>query len=278
MSQNRAKFGYLSYDDMLQKITDGVLDQHDIVFTKDTKETYIISPDAEPIALKSKVYVYNSMTEAIREINRNTDTYIGQIVSILDGDTYRGYIVNQNTKYRTTSYTVSPLTDTSSIDYNTLGNKPIINLIGTLDEPITLSELSNGTYSIIGQYKVKDSEETIYLNASPTVVIIEKDNNKTFIKKISSSEIIDYVITDDIVEKKAYATDKFLEEYGYATTSYVDNKIAVLDFITKDEVSIYVDNLVNEILDNILDSKIDKKIDEKIQPVGEEYVVSLFSL
>ena len=41
MAQNRAKFGYLAYNDMLQKITDGVLDQHDVVFTKDTKETFI---------------------------------------------------------------------------------------------------------------------------------------------------------------------------------------------------------------------------------------------
>jgi len=278
MAQNRAKFGYLSYNDMLQKISDGTLDQHDIIFTKDTKETYIIDSDKTPISLKSKVYVYNSMTEAIREINRNTDTYVGQVVSILEGDTYRGYIVNKNTKLRTTSYTVSPLTDISSIDYNTLGNKPIINLVGTLDEPIMLSDLANGTYSILGQYMVYITDKTVFLNASPVIVLVENVEGVKKIKKVSSSEIIDYEINGGIIIQKKYVTDKFLEENGYATTSYVDSKIATLDFITKNEVSIYVDSLVNEILENILDSKIDEKIDEKIQPVGDEKVIGLFSL
>ena len=278
MSQNRAKFGYLAYNDMLQKITDGVLDQHDVVFTKDTKETFIIDPDGNPIALRSKVYVYDSMTEAIRELNRNTDTYVGQVVSILEGDTYRGYIVNQNTKQKTTYYTVSPLTDTSSIDYNTLGNKPIINLVGTLDEPIILSNLDNGTYSILGQYMVYPKDITTFLNASPIIVLIEIQDSKKYIKKISSTEIIDYEINEDSISYKKYLTDLFLEENGYATTSYVDNKIATLDFITKSEISDYVDSLVNEKLENILDSKIDAKIDEKIQPVEEDVVVGLFSL
>ena len=278
MSQNRAKFGYLAYNDMLQKITDGVLDQHDVVFTKDTKETFIIDPDGNPIALRSKVYVYDSMTEAIRELNRNTDTYVGQVVSILEGETYRGYIVNQNTKQKTTYYTVSPLTDTSSIDYNTLGNKPIINLVGTLDEPIILSNLDNGTYSILGQYMVYPKDITTFLNASPIIVLIEIQDSKKYIKKISSTEIIDYEINEDSISCKKYLTDLFLKENGYATISYVDNKIATLDFITKNEITEYVDNLVNEKLENILDSKIDAKIDEKIQPVEEDVVVSLFSL
>lgn len=278
MAQNRAKFGYLSYSDMLQKIADGVLDQHDVVFTKDTKETFIIDPDGNPIALRSKVYVYDSMTEAIRELNRNTDTYVGQVVSILEGDTYRGYIVNQNTKQKTTYYTVSPLTDTSSIDYNTLGNKPVINLVGTLDEPIILSNLDNGTYSILGQYMVYPKDITTFLNASPIIVLIEIQDGKKNIKKISSTEIIDYEINEDSISCKKYLTDLFLKENGYATISYVDNKIATLDFITKSEISEYVDSLVNEKLENILDSKIDAKIDEKIQPVEEDVVVSLFSL
>ena len=278
MSQNRAKFGYLAYNDMLQKITDGVLDQHDVVFTKDTKETFIIDSEGNPIALRSKVYVYDSMTDAIRELNRNTDTYVGQVVSILEGDTYRGYIVNQNTKQRTTYYTVSPLTDTSSIDYNTLGNKPIINLVGTLDEPIILSNLDNGTYSILGQYMVYPKDITTFLNASPIIVLIEIQDGKKNIKKISSTEIIDYEINEDSISYKKYLTDLFLKENGYATISYVDNKIATLDFITKSEISEYVDSLVNEKLENILDSKIDAKIDEKIQPVEEDVVVSLFYL
>lgn len=278
MSKDRAKFGYLYYNDMLQKISDGIIDLHDVVFTKDTKETYIVSTDGVPVALKSRVYVYNSMTEAIRELNTNTDTYVGQIVSILEGDTYRGYVVNEKKTENGTIYTVTSLTNISSIDYDTLGNKPIINLTGTLNTPIILSQLSNGTYSVTGQYQITETDETIYISTSYIIVIIEKDEDKIFIKKISSAKIVDYIVSNNNLEKKVYITDKFLEENGYATTSYVDNKIAVLDFITKEDLSEYVDTLVNEIFNNVLDSKIDEKIDEKIQSVSDEYVVSLFSL
>jgi len=275
--ENRVKFGYLYYNDMLQKIADGIIDQHDIVFTKDTKEIYIISKDYEPIALKSKVYVYNSLAEAISGVNKNTDTYIGQVISILEGDVYRGYIVNEDKYKRGLTYTVSPLTDISNIDYNTLGNKPIINLVGTLDEPITVSKLDNGTYSITGQYKIDESEITTFLNASPVIVIIETKNNETLIKQISSMEIVDYRISNGLIEKKSYVTETFLQECGYATTNYVDEKIAALDFVTRNEVNTYVEQLINEIIENVLDAKIDEKIDEKIQPVSEEYVVGLFN-
>ena len=38
-TDTRAKFGFLAYDDMLSRIAEGALDQYDIVFSKDTKQT-----------------------------------------------------------------------------------------------------------------------------------------------------------------------------------------------------------------------------------------------
>ena len=38
----RAKFGFLAYDDMLSRIAEGTLDAYDIVFSKDTKQVFII--------------------------------------------------------------------------------------------------------------------------------------------------------------------------------------------------------------------------------------------
>lgn len=277
MSINKTKFGYLSYGDMLQKITDGILDQNDIIFTKDTKEVYIISSDLEPVALKSKVYVYNSVEEAINAINVNKDTYIGQIVSILEGDTYRGYIVNQNIKQRNIAYTVEPLTDTSSIDYNTLGNKPIVNIIGTTENPIIISELNNGIYSVKGEYRIADTEKTIFLAASSALFIVEKSAKDISIKKITSSDIIDYSIKDSVVSSSSIVTHTFLEEQGFATTKYVDEKIIALDFIRKEEVNEYVNNLVISILNAELDTMVDKKIDEKIQETSSEQIEELFT-
>lgn len=277
MAQNRAKFGYLTYNDMLQKITDEVLDQHDIIFTKDTKETYIISSDLEPIALRSKVYVYNSKEDAIEAINNNTDTYVGQIVSILEGDTYRGYIVNKNSKLRTNSYTVSPLTDISSIDYNTLGNKPIINKVGQSNNPIIISTLENGIYSISGHFKIASNDVTTHLNPNATIFIVGHNDENISIKKIATKEIIDYTINDDLSTViNQYITSDYLKYNGYVTTSYVDEKLIALDFVAKEDMNTYVEELVLSVLDEKLIPVIDERIDKKILGATDEQIKLLF--
>lgn len=277
MAKERAKFGYLLYDDMLQKISEGTLDQHDVVFTKDTKETFIIDSEGSPIALRSKVYVYDSMTDAIRELNRNTDTYVGQVVSILEGDTYRGYIVNQNTKQRTTYYTVSPLTDTSSIDYNTLGNKPIVNMVGVPDNPLIISHLENGIYSVKGHFKIADNDVTTHLNPNAVIFIVEHDNESIHIKQVSTKEIIDYVVSSDLsVILNQYVTEDFLKEKGYVTSIYVDEKIVALDFITREEASKYIESLIETMMETKIVPIIDERIDKKIIGVTNEQIISLF--
>lgn len=276
MAQKRTNFCYLSYNDMLQKIADGIVNENDIVFTKDTKETYIISSESEPIALKSKVYVYNSMEEAIKAINENSDTYIGQIISILEGNTYRGYIVNQNTKLRSTSYTVEPLTDTSSIDYNTLGNRPIMNMVGTLDTPIIIDTLSSGIYKIKGQYKISNSEETIYLSVDGDLFLIEVATTQTLVKRFTKDSIYDFVITADSILKTAYVTDEYLKAQGYVTTGYVDTKIIALEDSIKKDVEAYVESIVVSKVDSILDEKLNEKLNEMIQETPNEEIEDLF--
>ena len=93
---SRTKFVYLSYDDITTSIGNGVLDEYDMCITKDTHEIYVIREDLTPFAIKSKVYVFNSIDEAVQILNQNTDTYVGQIVSIIVGDKYRGYMVNRD--------------------------------------------------------------------------------------------------------------------------------------------------------------------------------------
>ena len=105
-ADTRAKFGFLAYDDMIARIADGALDQYDIVFSKDTKQVFIINENLEPIAMHSKVYVYESVEKANEALNTNPDTYEGQVVSILNGDVYYGYIVNKDAKG---TYYVKPL-------------------------------------------------------------------------------------------------------------------------------------------------------------------------
>ena len=87
---DRTKFAYLTYGDMLSKLESGEINEYDIIYSKDQYVTYLITEDLQPLQLRSRVYVFDSISEAETKLNESTDTYIGQVVAILDNDTYRG--------------------------------------------------------------------------------------------------------------------------------------------------------------------------------------------
>lgn len=265
---NRAKWAYLSYDSIQQKIDEGVLDSYDVIYTKDTHENYIITPELDIWPVKSRIYTFGSVTEANEKLNINTDTYKGQIVAILNDDKYKAYIVNQN---ENSIYYTTPLSE-DNIDYNTLGNKPIENLVGTLDEPIVVTSLSSGLYKIKGQYKIADSEETVYLSVNGDMFILE-DNH---IKRITKDTITDYIIDGDVITKKVYITDEYLDNKGYATTGYVDAKVTAFEDAIKSDIESYVESIIEDVIADRLDIIIDEKLDEKIQIVTSDEVTNLF--
>ena len=152
----RARFGYLLYDEMLLRIEEGKLDSYDVVYTKDTRQCFVITPELEPMAIHSRVYVFGSVNEAVESLNTSNDTYIGQVISILDGEVYRGYIVNKGNDGK---YFVTPLYEhPTEIDYDTLGNKPIENKTGTYNNPVILRDLETGLYNVVGKYKITSTE------------------------------------------------------------------------------------------------------------------------
>ena len=269
----RAKWAYLSYDSIQTKIDEGVLDAYDIIYTKDSHENVIISPDLEIWSVRSRIYVFNSVEEANTQLNINTDTYIGQIVSVIVEDKCKGYIVNKDALG---NYYVDKLT-IDDIDYNILGNRPIINLIGDLDNPIIIDKLDAGIYNIKGQYKISNLIETIYLSASSVIVMVEKDGGVTHIKHITTDQIIDFFISDNSVTSHEYITDQYLKDNNYVTADYVDNKIAALEQSINEDIEKYIADIVDKQFSSMLDEKIDAKIDEKIQPVDNSQVQSLFA-
>jgi len=273
MAETRAKFGYLTYDSMIQKIDDGVLNAYDFVFTKDTKEYYIITEEFKPLAIKARIYVFNSIEEAENILNGAEDTYVGQIVSILEEDVYRGYIVN----YSYGKYNVVPLyKDPSKIDYDALLNVPIKNLVGTLDNKLVVCKLSSGTYKIKGQYQIIEDSDAFYLSSDGDLLIVN-DSDGISIKRITSDSIENFKIVDgSIIEQSNYVTDVFLNEKGYVTNEYVDSKMLALEDSIKLDMESYIDNMFNETLDGIIDEKVDKKIDEKIKETTSEEVKDLF--
>lgn len=273
----RVKFGYLYYDEIPTRIENGNIDVNDIIFTRDTHETLIISEDLSLVPMRSKVYVFNSVSDANTALNTNTDTYKGQIVSILNGDKYTAYIVNQdpNGVYFATALSVD------NIDYNTLGNRPIKNLIGTLDTPIMISSLDTGMYKVKGQYKISATDITTYLSTDGDLFIIEESDTEKFIKRFTKDTIQDYVISDNGIEKRTYVTDKYLLDNGYSTTSYVDNKLTAFEESIRQDIRTYVEQTVEDIItdkvDEIIDERLDAKLDERIKGSTDEEVQNFFT-
>lgn len=274
----RMKYGYLSYADMMTKIQDGILDVHDIVFAKDTKECFIITPELTPSPVVSRVRIFNSVSEANELLNTYSDTYAGQIVSIIVKGTHKGYIVNQIDGV----FEAVPLSSfDGEIDYNTIGNKPVVNLVGTLDSPIVLSTMENGVYSVKGQYKIAPNDATVFLNSTANICMVEHtDDGKTHVKRVAINEIKDYEVVEDAVISYGYVTEKELAEHGYATQEYVqayfDERFAGINFVTEEQVETIVNNKLSSVLEDTIDTIVDTKIDEKLQETSADDIAALF--
>ena len=268
-SSTKIKFGYLSYSDMLARIADGQLDAYDVIYTKDTFLTYIISPELVPTELRSRVYIFNSVEEANIALNKATDTYAGQMVSIVSGDVCKAYIVN----YIGGTYSVAPINDAN---YNSLSDVPIINLTGTLDDEIIISTLSSGTYKVSGQYKIYDGDSTVYLSVDGDLFLVYSNGTTKRIKRITSDSIYDFTISDDVKKSTFYITKEYLEGLGYVTKTYVDSENAALELSLKEYINEYVSAVVTEQIDSILDTKIDEKLEAKLQPTTADEVEDLF--
>ncbi len=215
MALARAKFGYLTYDDMVAKIADKKLDEYDICYTKDTHECYIISEDRVPIAIKSKVNTYSSTGDAEKDLNSSISTYEGQIVAIKYNDRFRAYIVERNND----GFFVTPLDIARDvIDYDTLGNRPIVNIKGTTESPIIISRLSEGIYHVSGQYTISPLDQNINLAMRDILFVTDGKGN---IQKISGKSIVNYSVTNGEVKEDIFVTQGYVDS-KLITATYED--------------------------------------------------------
>lgn len=274
-SKQRAKYFYIKRKLIEPLIESGKIDANDIIYTTDTYENIFIGSDLSVNTIKSKIYRFPDTTTAEKELNNSSDTYEGQLIAIAQDGVYTAYIVNKNING---SFYVTRLSeDAKTLNYDNLGNRPIENVYGTLDKPVTVSDLDNGIYSIKGQYKICTNDETTYLTTNDEFFLVKKDDDIVYIRKITATDIIDFqVVSDSIKSKNTYPTTEWIEKQGYATETYVNNKIAALDFMTKADVTEYVEKLINEKIDNIIDSKIDEKIADTFSDVDESDITYMF--
>ena len=274
-NKEHTKIAYANKSAIEQAIIDGKLDERDIVFTLDTHEWIMILDDLSITPINCKVYLYSSVSEAETQLNANSDTYAGQVVSIYDSnkEKYQGYLVNSDTNGK---YYVSQIGSDLDIDYNGLGNRPIINLSGAVSNPIKLSELSDGVYSITGSYVVSDDISTVFSSASGNLFVIETLEEIKHIKKITSSEITDYTVHSDETMTSTVATTDWIAKQNYASEGYVDEKIAVLDIYTKEEIQAYIRELLEQELTDQIETIVDEKIDEKFEETNNQEIEDLF--
>ena len=272
----RAKWAYLPYDSIQPKIDEGILDQFDVIYTSDSHENLIITPDLTLWSVRSRIYTFDSVADANTALNTNTDTYKGQIVSILNGDKYTAYVVNQDSNGVYSATTLSA----ENVNYNNLGNRPIENLVGTLDVSIIVENLDTGMYKIKGQYKIYNGEDTVYLSADGDLFIVEISATEKFIKRFTKKTIQDFVISDGEIKKNTYITEEYLADNGYSTNDYVDVKLTAFETSIKNDIESYVEQTVEDIIinkvDTIIDERLDVKLDERIQISTNEEVEDFF--
>jgi hypothetical protein len=101
------KFGYGNVNNIDTAVESGTLDERDLVLTKDTSELIYIKDDKTQQKIRSRVRTFTSTEDAVTELNKSSDTYAGQPISIknsVDGK-YYPYTVQQGAS----SFVIEPV-------------------------------------------------------------------------------------------------------------------------------------------------------------------------
>ena len=158
----------------------------------------------------------------------------------------------------------------NSLSYNKLSDKPIENLIGSLNAPVYISSLEDGIYKIKGQYIISQSNPTVQSSAEDVLFFISHDpelEKKMTITKMQGTSIVLYFLQTD----GTYRTDKYITENWIADQNYMSAD-AAKEFITET-----IQESVADIIDQQLDEKLDSALDKKIGGISTEELTNIFN-
>ncbi len=97
MAQETTKLGYGCAEDVQTAIDLGIVDKRDLIITRDTSEFLYIKDDLTPQTIRSRDRIFNSVSDANKQLNEYKDTFAGQTVMILDENgKYTPWIVQQS--------------------------------------------------------------------------------------------------------------------------------------------------------------------------------------
>lgn len=273
---SHSRIVYANYDDIKAAVDNGTLNANDIVFCKDTREMCIITNNSSVFVVNSRHYRFDNLDLALEGLRAASDTYEGQIVSVKN--TYTGlydcYVVNKESG----EFTLKNLAvaDDIQFDYNKALNKPIDVLTGTVFSPIVVATLNDGFYKLNGAYKISDDIVTVYSTSSGHFVMVETINGVKHVKQITADKIIDYTISDGVVESSEMPTKQWISEQGFATEAYVDDKLAAMNFFTKSDAELYISEYIDATISQIVADTVDRVVDERFAASTEDEIRTLF--
>lgn len=290
---DHSRFFFANKRELQDKINAGTVNAWDIVVSSDSKEFILITDQFDLIPIQSRVYRFTSISSAETFLNSATDTYQGQLVSILNPTlgTYQAYVVNKNNANR---FYVSPISiyNASDINYNEIGNRPIEQISGNIENPVILADQDTGLYKVEGAFKISDGLLTIFQSYNGDLISVTHYNDQTTgVKHITSSSITDYLVNNngEVIDKQEYITKQWIISQGYVTESYIDNKLEAMNIITRNEAMQYIQALVqegiqegiqenvNQIFDDTFNTRFDARLRESLRMEEQSNIRDLFN-
>lgn len=229
----KSKLAYLKYEQIQPYIDSGKLDQYDYIFITDRKTWAIIDKELNIVEITARLDSYQSESDAITALNNKSDTYIGQIVNILENDEFIPYSVNRNSS--TNRYYITPI---GTRDYDKLENKPIINIVSNTETII--SELDDGIYSLVGNYRISELDTTHRMTGSKIFLIKETSTDTVGEETIQRIHITE--INGKSIQKYICTTDAFVEDRYVMLSEMGDEVSGVLDVELPGRLDEYVAN------------------------------------
>ena len=158
----------------------------------------------------------------------------------------------------------------NSLSYNTLSDKPIINMIGSLNAPVYITSLEDGIYKIKGQFIIGGSNTTVNSSPEDTFFLVSHDpdiQNKMTITKIQGGSITLYFLESD----GTFRTDRYITEEWVKAQNFMSANSA------KDYITQAIQETVSDVIDQTLDEKLDSALDKKLGGIPTEELNNIFN-
>ena len=177
-TDNRSKMGYLeTLQDVQDRIDSHKLNQYDFVFITSTRQLCIISPELEILPCRTQFDCYANESEANIAINKASYTYEGEIVMVqTPEDGIRPFVVQLNNEGKYHVVNVNSGHSSEIVDYNLAENIPITNIYA--DNEIFISDLTDGYYMVIGNYRFSEDDPTHRMTSKRLLFAVEHETTE----------------------------------------------------------------------------------------------------